>query len=143
MLTPSLRIGEHRSLRSTQEGEEEGKRREGEEEEEEETYVVQLAAIRLCRFTVVRENPPIFAVIKKNVAAITPLGDFDMRPYVKPSPLNNYISQWRIHSVKEGGVHCLSDLGEVHVALRGDVRGVFSSRRRGVWGASPKKILGK
>ena len=32
------------------------------------------------QFAVIRENLSIFAVIKKNVAAITPLGDFDMRP---------------------------------------------------------------
>ncbi len=41
---------------------------------------MQLAVIRLCKFAVIRENLSIFAVIKKNVAAITPLGDFDMRP---------------------------------------------------------------
>ena len=53
---------------------------EEEEEEEEETSVLQLAVIRLCKFAVIRENLSIFAVIKKNVSAITPLGDFDMRP---------------------------------------------------------------
>ena len=56
-------------------GEDEGKRRElerGREEEEEETYVLQFAAIKLCKFAVIRENLSIFAVIKKNVAAITP-----------------------------------------------------------------------
>ena len=42
--------------------------------------VSQLAAIKLCKFAVIRENLSIFAVIRKNVAAITPLGDFDMRP---------------------------------------------------------------
>ncbi len=68
-----------------EEGEEERKRREGRrrgrrDEDEEETYVLQLAVIRLCKFAVIRENLLIFAVIKKNVAAITPLGDFDMRP---------------------------------------------------------------
>ena len=63
-------------------GEEEGKRREGERrrEEEEEPYDLQFTAIKLCKFAVIRENLSIFAVIKKNVAAITPLGDFDMRP---------------------------------------------------------------
>ncbi len=45
-----------------------------------ETYDLQLAAIRFCKFAVIRENLPIFAVIKKIIAAITPLGDFDMRP---------------------------------------------------------------
>ncbi len=52
------------------------------EEEGEETYVLQFAAIKLCKFTVIRENLSIFTVIKKNVAAITPLGDFDMRPKI-------------------------------------------------------------
>ncbi len=66
-------------------GEEEGKRREGErrmeeEGEGEETYVSQFAAIKLCKFAVIRENLSIFAVIDKNVAVIIPLGDFDMRP---------------------------------------------------------------
>ncbi len=50
------------------------------EEDDEETYVLQLAAIKLCKFAVITENLLIFAVIKKNVAVITPLGDFDMRP---------------------------------------------------------------
>ncbi len=54
-----------------------GRRR---EEVEEGIYVLQFAVIKLCKFAVVRENLSIFAVIKKNVAAITPLGDFDMRP---------------------------------------------------------------
>ena len=62
----------------------EEKKREGgeeeEEEDEEETSVLQFAVIRLCKFAVIRENLSIFAVIKKNVAVITPLGDFDMRP---------------------------------------------------------------
>ena len=63
------------------EEEEKGGRRRGEDEEdEEETYLLQLAVIRLCKFAVIRENLSIFAVIKKIVAAITPLGDFDMRP---------------------------------------------------------------
>ncbi len=64
------------------EEEKEGKGREGErrEGEEEETYVLQFAAIKLCKFAVIRENLSIFAVIKKKVAVITPLGDFDMRP---------------------------------------------------------------
>ncbi len=48
--------------------------------EEEETYVLQFAAIRLCKFAVIRENQSIFVAIKRNVAAITPLGDFNMRP---------------------------------------------------------------
>ena len=47
---------------------------------------MQLAAIKLCKFAVIRENLPIFAVIEKNVAVITPLGDFDMRP--KYGPIN-------------------------------------------------------
>ena len=51
-----------------------------EDEEEEETYILQFAAIKLCKFAVIRENLSIFTVIKKNVAAITSLGDFDMRP---------------------------------------------------------------
>ncbi len=53
------------------------------EEEEEEIYVLQFAAIKLCKSAVIRENLSIFAVIKKNVAAITPLGDFDMRPNIE------------------------------------------------------------
>ncbi len=59
-------------------GEEE--ERGGRREEEEETYVLQLTTIKLCKFAVIRENLLIFTVIKKNIAAITPLGDFDMRP---------------------------------------------------------------
>ncbi len=58
----------------------EGGREGEEEEEEEENYVLELAVIKLCTFAVIRENLSIFTVIKKNVAAITPLGDFDMRP---------------------------------------------------------------
>ena len=80
-------------------GEDEGKRRElerGREEEEEETYVLQFAAIKLCKFAVIRENLSIFAVIKKNFAAITPLGDFDMRPPIgKPaSHLSDIVIIW-------------------------------------------------
>ncbi len=41
---------------------------------------MQFAAIKLCKFAVIRKNLSIFAVINKNVAVITPLGDFDMRP---------------------------------------------------------------
>ncbi len=72
------------------EGGEEGKRREREREERgkergrrrsKKPMFLQLAAILLCKFAVIRENLSIFAVIKKDFAAIKPLGDFDMRPY--------------------------------------------------------------
>ena len=56
------------------------KKKGGKEEDEEETYLLQLAVISLCKFAVIRENLSIFAAIKKIVAAITSLGDFDMRP---------------------------------------------------------------
>ncbi len=59
---------------------EERRRRGRRREEEEEAYVLQLATIKFCKFAVIRENLSIFTVIKKNVAAITSLGDFDMRP---------------------------------------------------------------
>ncbi len=58
-----------------------GKEERGGKEEEEETYILQFAVIKLCKFAVIQENLSIFAVIRKNVAAITPLGDFDMRPH--------------------------------------------------------------
>ncbi len=64
----------------------EGRRGRGEggrrREEEEETDVLQLATIKLCKFAVIEENMSIFTVIKKNIAAITPLGDFNMRPNI-------------------------------------------------------------
>ncbi len=72
--------GEGRRGRSKEERGGRSKEEEEEEEEEEETYVLQLAWIRFCEFEEIRENMSIFAVIKENVAAITPLGDFDMRP---------------------------------------------------------------
>ena len=58
-------------------GEEEPRRG---EKGEVETHDSQLATIRFHRFTVIRANQSVFAVIKKKYAAITPLGDFDMRP---------------------------------------------------------------
>ncbi len=73
-------------------GKEEGKRREGElKEEGEDTYVLQFAAIKWCKFAVIRENLSIFAVITKNVAAITPLGDFDMRPVFVAGHFEMYV----------------------------------------------------
>ena len=75
-LSPSLDLP---SIPMRMGGEDEGKRRELERRrEEEKTYVLQLAAIKLCKFAVIRENPSIFAENHENVAAINPLGDFDM-----------------------------------------------------------------
>ena len=71
----------------------EDRERERGRKEEDEAYVLQFAAIKLCKFAVIRENLSIFAVIKKNVAVITPLGDFDMRP-------RNYTGfTWELHAV--------------------------------------------
>ena len=68
-----------------QEGGEEGNRREDErrrEEEEEETFVLQFAAIKLCKFAVIRENLSIFAVIKKKCCSYYPPGRLRYAPTI-------------------------------------------------------------
>ncbi len=100
--------------------EDEEKRRELErrrEEGEEETYILQFAAIKLCKFAVLRENLSIFAVIKKNVAAITPLGDFDMRPINIINNLNKQDKQelagvFIDHYIDHQGDNFVSILGQ-------------------------------